>query len=93
MLSNTSQRTTRIATQLRSAKTHFTLFVEYLVNLYAKSGDYQGCLMAHEDMLAGSIAPTLALYALLIASCDGHIAHAIYHKAGNAGWTAWQELF
>jgi pentatricopeptide repeat protein len=70
-----------------------------LVDLYAKSGDWQGRLAVHHEMLADGLAPTLASYTSLLAGCarvcgDGRIAHPVRTAAAAAAWEhGWQEMF
>jgi pentatricopeptide repeat protein len=69
-----------------------------LCDVYAKTGDYQGCIAVQEEMLkTDGIAPTMASYTSLIAACykvcmDGRIAHSIRAKAAEVAFEKWMEM-
>lgn len=68
-----------------------------LTDVYAKSGDYQGCVEVQQEMLQAGVPPTLASFTSLLAACykvciDGRVAHAVRAKAASVGWKKWQEL-
>jgi pentatricopeptide repeat protein len=68
-----------------------------LADVYAKAGDYQGCLEVHKDMLAAGVPPTLASYTSLLAACykvcsDGRVPHSTRAEAATTAWEQWQEM-
>ncbi len=68
-----------------------------LVDIHAKLGDYEGCARIIKEMASEGTPPTQAAYTSLMASCykvcnDGRIPHAIRAKAGEIGWSHWQEM-
>lgn len=69
-----------------------------LCDVYAKTGDYQGCIAVQEEMLrTDGVAPTMASYTSLLAACykvcmDGRVAHSIRAKAAEVAFEKWQDM-
>ena len=68
-----------------------------LVDVYAKVGDYKGCLDVHREMIAEGLTPTLPSFTSLLAACykvcaDGRVSQKLRDEAGKVAWEQWQEM-
>lgn len=68
-----------------------------LVDIHAKTGDFEGCDQVIQEMAREGVAPTLAAYTSLLAACHkvcnaGHIPPSVRAKAGRLGWNKWKEM-
>lgn len=68
-----------------------------LVDIHAKLGDFEGCANVIKEMAREGIPPTQPAYTSLMSACykvcnDGRIPHAVRAKAGEIGWSHWQEM-
>jgi len=69
-----------------------------LTDIYAKVGDYGGCVQVHEEMLFAGIPPTLASYTSLLAACykvtaDNRLPHKNRAEAADVAWEQWKHMY
>ena len=68
-----------------------------LVDVYARTGDHQGCIAVHEEMASNGLSPVLASYTSLLAACyrvcaNNSLSHKERLKAYQTGWEKWKEM-
>ncbi|KAL7565071.1 hypothetical protein ACA910_005081 [Epithemia clementina (nom. ined.)] len=68
-----------------------------LADVYAKAGDYKGCIAVHEEMASHGFSPLLPSYTSLLAACykvcsNKALSHKERAKASQAAWEKWKEM-